>query len=105
MIYNTMCDRTDGFGAQFQTIIQSILITECNNQIYLHNKIKTIEHNYDNNPEYLNKIENLMNLKDNFGLVENNLRSRFMETYQQANPSQISPYVSIFKQPTHNAER
>ena len=67
-----MCDRTDGFGAQFQTIIQSILITECNNQIYLHNKIKTIEHNYDNNPEYLNKIENLMNLKDNFGLVENN---------------------------------
>lgn len=73
MIYNTMCDRSDGFGAQFQTIIQSILITECNNNIYLHNTIKKMEHNYDNDENYLNKIEDLMNLKDNFDLVENNL--------------------------------
>ncbi len=72
MIYNTICDRNDGFGAQFQTIIQSILITECNNEIYLHNTIKNMEHNYDNDKDYLNKIEDLMNLKDNFELLENN---------------------------------
>jgi transcription initiation factor TFIID subunit 8 len=67
-----MCDRSDGFGAQFQTIIQSILITECNNKTYLHNTIKNIEHNYEYDSVFLNKIEDLMNLKDNFELAENN---------------------------------
>lgn len=72
MIYTTFRDRTDGFGGQFQTIIESIVISECNNQTYLHNTIKKMDHNYENDPDFLNKIENLMNLKDNFELVENN---------------------------------
>jgi hypothetical protein len=32
--------------------------------------VKTVEHNYDNDPEFLNKIEELMNLKGNFRSID-----------------------------------
>jgi hypothetical protein len=57
-------ERSDGFGGQFQTMINAICIVEENNLgQYIHIPIKSIEHNYDNDPKFLEKIEDLMNLK------------------------------------------
>ena len=56
--------RTDGFGAQFELIINAICVVEENKLgKYFHIPIKSMEHNYDNDPNFLEKVENLMNLK------------------------------------------
>ena len=65
-MFYTVSDRTDGFGAQFQTIIYCILLAENTGNTYIHNKIKSMEHNYDNDPEYLSKVELLMNISGNY---------------------------------------
>ena len=65
-MFYTVSDRTDGFGAQFQTIIYCILLAENTGKTYIHNKIKSMEHNYDNDPEYLSKVELLMNVIGNY---------------------------------------
>jgi hypothetical protein len=59
-------DRSDGFGAQFQTLVYSILFCECNNANFLYRGIKNIEHNYDNDSNYINEIDELMNIKNNY---------------------------------------
>lgn len=58
--------RFDGFGAQFIHIIGSILYAECNNLHYIYTPFTAMEHNYDNNPEFLRKKEWLINFIDNF---------------------------------------
>jgi len=68
----TVSKRTDGFGAQFQTLILGILILENNGYIYYHTPIESMEHNYDNDPEFLNKIELLMNIKNNYNCITDN---------------------------------
>jgi hypothetical protein len=65
-MFYTVSERSDGFGAQFQTIIYCILIAENTGNKYIHNKIKSMEHNYDNDPEYLSKVELLMNIVGNY---------------------------------------
>ena len=57
--------RIDGFGAQYQTIINTIIYCMENNISYLYSPLKNVEHNYENDPDYINKLENLMNLKEN----------------------------------------
>ena len=71
MSYATTQVRDDGFGAQFQTIIYGILISETNGIEYLHTPIKTMEHNYDNDNNFLNKIENLMNIRNHYKCIDN----------------------------------
>ena len=56
----TVGSRTDGFGAQFQTIIYGIIIIETQGQTYYHTPILSMEHNYDNDPNFLNKVEELI---------------------------------------------
>lgn len=74
MIFCTPEERTDGFGAQFQTRIYCILIAENSGKKYIHTPVKTMEHNYDNDPEFLNNIENLMNLKNNYACIKDPTR-------------------------------
>jgi hypothetical protein len=67
MNYITSCPRTDGFGAQFQNIIFDILFTYSQtNNAYVFPDIKGFEHNYNNDPEYCNKLIDYMNLKPYF---------------------------------------
>jgi hypothetical protein len=62
---NYCCEpRSDGFGGQFQTIIQGIIITETDGNNYIHTPIKNMEHNYDNDLLFLSKIEDLMNINN-----------------------------------------
>ncbi len=65
-------ERTDGFGAQFQTIIASAIYAELNNVPYIYTPFRAMEHNYDNDPEFLAKKEWLINFKDNFEISADN---------------------------------
>lgn len=66
MKYITVSKRGDGFGAQYQHIIFAILYSDQNNCVYAHTLIESMEHNYDNDPDFLANIENIMNIKNNY---------------------------------------
>jgi len=70
LIYYYFPDRSDGFGAQFQTLIYSIIFCEHNNQNFLYKGINKIEHNYENDPNYVNEIDELMNIKNNYATMQ-----------------------------------
>ena len=69
-MYCTLTEQSDGFGSQFQKLIYAILIAEEKGIKYIYRSVKTVEHNYDNDPEFINKIEELMNLKGNFRSID-----------------------------------
>ena len=64
--------REDGFGAQYQTIIITYLHCMMNNMQYKYNPFIKVEHNYENDPFYTKKLEELINLKNN---IETNIDS------------------------------
>ena len=68
--YFTIQERTDGFGAQFQTILFTLFYCEKNNSEFIYNQIKSMEHNYDNDSEFINKVDDLMNIKYNYKSLE-----------------------------------
>ena len=55
----------DGFGAQYQRIIQTYIYCKINNLNFVYNQLDIVDHNYDNDNEYNNKLEELLNLKPN----------------------------------------
>lgn len=63
--------RTDGFGAQFQTIIYAIIYAEQEGKTFIYTPFQQMEHNYDNDAQFLQKKEWLVNLKDSFPLNSN----------------------------------
>ena len=63
--YYTNRKRCDGFGAQYQTIVQTYIYCKLHNLNFLYMPLDIVEHNYDNDVNYNNKLENLMNLKNN----------------------------------------
>lgn len=64
MKYITSAKRLDGFGAQVQNIINTILYAELHGYTYVYNPITSMEHNIYNDKEFLNIAEDTMNLKD-----------------------------------------
>lgn len=72
MKYYTNITGTDGFGAQYQRIIYNYIDAKNNNLEFLYTPFKCIEHNYDNNPNFIDEIENLINLKNNIKNYCNN---------------------------------
>jgi hypothetical protein len=65
-MYIINADRNDGFGAQYQTIIFSILFCELENLKFAYKPFTNMEHNYDCDPFFLDKKEELINIKNNF---------------------------------------
>jgi len=57
---------TDGFGAQFLFIISAVVDAELHNNRFVYTPFKTMEHNYDNDSDFLAKKEWLINFIDNF---------------------------------------
>ena len=64
-IYYKNISYDDGFGSQYQKIIQTYIYCKMNNLNFAYFPLKYIEHNYNNDEEYSNKLENVMNLKNN----------------------------------------
>jgi hypothetical protein len=65
----TNCVRGDGFGAQYQNIIWAILYAEINNYDFYYTPFSSMEHNYDNDPNFLSKKENFINIINTFPSV------------------------------------
>ena len=59
-------ERTDGFGAQFQTFLCGIVVIENSGYVYNHIPVKSMEHNYSNDAGFLKKAELCMNIKKNY---------------------------------------
>lgn len=62
--------RTDGFGAQFLLIICSAIYAELNGKQFCYTPFKIMEHNYDNDPKFIEKKERLINFIGNFEVNE-----------------------------------
>jgi len=54
--------RTDGFGAQFQSIVCAIIYAELNCLPFKYTPFESMEHNYDSDPDFLAKKELLVNI-------------------------------------------
>lgn len=71
--YYTIEPRIDGFGAQYQCYIWLILYCELHNLKFIKPKIENIEHNYNNDKNFIKKIEEFMNLQEYENIDKNNI--------------------------------
>lgn len=65
-MYLTNFSRDDGFGAQYQTILYSVIYSELIKKEFVYTPFKKMEHNYENNVDYLNEKEKFINIIENF---------------------------------------
>jgi hypothetical protein len=63
-------ERSDGFGAQLQTVLCAALYAELNNLEYVYTPFQKMEHNYDKDPAFLEKKEELLNFTPFFQINE-----------------------------------
>ena len=69
-MYITITDRDDGFGAQLQHILFGMMYTEKKGLNYLHKPIVSMAHNYNNDPFFIKKIEDFLNINGHFNTIE-----------------------------------
>jgi hypothetical protein len=83
MSYVTNSCSEDGFGSQFQYLIELILICYIKKSQFIYTPIQKINHNYDNSENYNEKIEDLMNIRTFFPVidtVDESTRSKIIAT-------------------------
>jgi hypothetical protein len=68
-MYITNALRDDGFGAQYQTVIFTILYAGLYNLEFVYTPFTSIAHNYDNDELFLEKKEKFINIKNNYKSV------------------------------------
>ena len=56
---------TDGFGAQYQKIIQTFIYCKIHNLPYVYTPFSKMEHNYTNSSDFIQKKEEVINLYNN----------------------------------------
>ena len=73
--------QTDGFGSQFQNIIAAIIYASLNNLEYVHRPLTEMEHNYDNDEDYIPTLNDSMNIDSKFRRIEQvDMNNRHKET-------------------------
>ena len=82
-IYTNPQDHTDGFGAQYQRIIISYIVTTHNSNVFNYIPLSFVEHNYDNSPLFLTRLEMVMNIRDNIPILDK--KSRNYTVYNTGN--------------------
>ena len=95
-MFYTVIERSDGFGAQFQTMICCILIVENDGDKYVHMPIKMMEHNYDNDSNFISNAENCMNLINNYDCINDNINVNILDIWSIINKfeSNINYYLN-----------
>jgi len=71
--YYTSIKSKDGFGSQYQKIIQTYIYCKLHSLNFAYTPLEFIEHNYDNDQNYINKIEELINLKSKLQNIDNSM--------------------------------
>ena len=56
----------DGFGSQYHHIIAYLIVCFHFGLNFAYSPITKVEHNYDNDPEFIENLENLMNIRPYF---------------------------------------
>ena len=77
----------DGFGAQYQKIIETYIYCKIHNLNFVYDTFGAVEHNYENDPEYNNKLEDLINLKNNIVTLNEDM------SYKRIRFHDILPYL------------
>jgi hypothetical protein len=75
----TSIKSSDGFGAQYQRIIQTYIYCKIHNLNFAYNNFDYVEHNYDNDCNYNNKLEELVNLKNHIINANKNMNVSFLD--------------------------
>ena len=88
MHYYTSIISTDGFGSQFQKIIQTYIFCKIHQLNFAYRPLEFVEHNYNNDDSYVDKLEKLMNLKQNIININSNMEVQILDFN-----SVISEYV------------
>lgn len=70
-MFYTVMKTYDGFGAQYQKQIQTFIFCKIHNLNYLYRPFHIVEHNYNNNINYNENLEELINLKKNLKSIKN----------------------------------
>ena len=81
MVYITNCHTNDGFGSQFQVIVCLILICIKQGYQFIYNPLCFLEHNYDNDPDFIKKIEELMNISSKFPTIDSNTQIQDLQIH------------------------
>jgi len=72
-ITNPFAGKQEGFGEQYKIIIFYMIFAELNNLTFVYSPFKEVAHNYDNDPGFLIKLENLINFKNNIPNYDPNI--------------------------------
>jgi hypothetical protein len=56
----------DGFGENYKYLIYTLMYAEFNKCEFVYNPFKVMRHNYNDDPEYINKKEKMINCVENF---------------------------------------
>ena len=71
--YYTCQTAYDGFGSQYQRIIETFIFCQVHNLNFVYSPLDVVEHNYANDYDYNKKLEDLMNLKNNITNLNQNM--------------------------------
>ena len=71
--YYTSIKSHDGYGAQYQRVIQTYIFCQIHNLRFVYSPLNFVEHNYANDYDYNKKLEDLMNLKNNITNLNQNM--------------------------------
>lgn len=72
----TSIKSNDGFGAQYQRIIQTYIYCKLHKLNFLYRPFEFIEHNYNNDGDFIKKMETFINLKNNIlNIINNDINS------------------------------
>jgi len=70
MTFVTNISLSDGFGSQYQHIISCILICINMDYTFIYTPIQKMEHNYDDDPHFIENIEEFINLRKFYTTIE-----------------------------------
>ncbi len=68
----------DGFGVQYLKIIHCYVFAKMHDLNFVYSTFVKIEHNYNNDPDYENKMENIVNLKNHIPNVEEGMNIEYL---------------------------
>lgn len=98
VITNPFIGKEEGFGEQYKIIIFYMIYAELNHLKFLYSPFKEVAHNYDNDTDFLNKLENVVNIKNNI-LNYNHKEHENEEEYFVSNILYfIHKNISLFEQ-------
>jgi hypothetical protein len=92
----------DDFITQYKYLIDILLICYANGYEFVYNKLTHIENNYENDPHFVEDMENLMNLRPHFTpFGHESLNNAFITIYDNTVKNIINENIDYYASDTH----